>query len=156
MILFSAVFAFVSCNKDDDNNNVATPPPAAGDYFLTAKVNGSNYANSAYFAPTSTTNSNVLQIQSSNDGGGSIQIQIQNFDDVGTYNVGGNLSNGYVNYMTTFPFKSYTSVRGTGSVEVTEVSETFIKGTFTAVAPENEESPSSEVVITEGSFKVKR
>lgn len=153
--LLTAVFAFASCNKDDDNDAAPVIPPAAGDYFMNAKVNGSDYSNSAYFAPSATINAGVLQVQSSNDGGNSIQLQVQNYVGVGAYNTGGNLTNGYVNYMTIMPFKTYTSVRGTGSVEITEVTETYIKGTFTAVAPENQESPSSEVAITEGTFKAK-
>lgn len=156
MVLFTAVFAFVSCNKDDDSDPAPVTPMPSGEYYVKAKVNGSDYSNSAYFDPSSTTNSNVLNIQSSNDGGASIQIQIQNFHGADTYNVGGDLTRGYVNYMTVFPFKSYTSVRGTGTVVIEEATDAYVKGTFTAVAPENEESPSSEVTITEGTFKVKR
>lgn len=155
-ILFAAVFAFASCNKDDDDAVVPVVPTPTGDYFLKAKVNGADYANSAYFAPSCTINANTLQIQSSNDAGNSIQIQVQDFANEGTYNVGGDITRGYVNYMKIMPFKTYTSIRGTGSVEITEVTETYIKGNFTAVAPENEESPSAEVTITEGTFKVKR
>lgn len=155
MILFAAVVTLVSCNKDDDNN--AWVPSGSGDYYMKGKVDGNDYNNSAYFAPTSTLNSGTLMIQSSTDGGNSMQIQIPNFDGEGTYNSGGNvLANGYINYMTLTPFKTYTSVRGSGTVEVTEVTETYIKGTFSAVAPENEEGATTSVTITEGDFKVKR
>lgn len=155
MILFATVFAFVSCNKDDDNN--AWVPASSGDYYMKSKVDGSDYNNSAFFAPTATLNAGVLMIQSSTDGGNSIQIQIPNFDGEDIYISGdNNLANGYINYMTLSPLRTYTSVRGSGTVEVTEVTETYIKGTFSAVAPENQETPTASVTITEGEFKVKR
>ena len=155
MILFAAVFAFTSCSKDDDNNTYY--PPVSGDYYMNGKVDGNNYNNSAYFAPTATLNSGTLMIQSSTDGGNSIQIQITNFDGEGTYISGNNnLANGYINYMTLTPFKTYTSVRGNGTVEITEMTETYIKGTFSAVAPENAENATASVTLTEGNFKVKR
>lgn len=154
MILFAAVFAFVSCNKDDDNPIAAIT--GGSDYYVNAKVDGNNYSNSSFFAPMATVAANTLIIQSSTDGGSSIQIQIQNFNGAGTYNVGGDITRGYVNYMTISPVMTYTSVRGTGSVIVEESTDGFVKGTFSAVAPENEETPSTQVTITEGSFKAKR
>ncbi len=156
MVLLATVFSLTSCSKDDDNN-AWVPTPAAGDYYMKSKVDGNDYNNSAYFAPSATLNAGVLMIQSSTDGGNSMQIQIPNFDGVGVYNSGGNvLANGYINYMTLTPLRTYTSVRGSGRVEVTEVTETYIKGTFSAVAPENQETPTASVTITEGDFKVKR
>lgn len=154
-MLLAAVFAFASCDKDDDNNN--TVMPVAGDFFLKAKVNGADYNNSAYFAPSATINNGVLNIQSSGDTGNSVQIQVQNYDEEGTYTSGNNdLSRGYINYMTLTPFKTYTSVRGTGTVTITEVTDTSISGTFSATAPENSETSTASVTITEGQFKVKR
>lgn len=156
MIMVAAVLAFVSCNKDDDNNTWV-PAGGSGEYYMKSKVDGNDYNNSAFFAPSATLNSGVLMIQSSTDVGNSIQIQIPNFDGVGTYNSGSNnLANGYINYLTLSPLRTYTSVRGSGTVEVTEVTETYIAGTFSAVAPENDETPSATVTITEGEFKVKR
>lgn len=154
-LLFATVFGlvFTSCNKDDDN---PVYPTSAGDYFLNAKINGADYANSAYFAPTTSVNNGVLTIQSSNDGGNSIQIRIENYTGVGTYNVGGDVTAGYVNYTTLTPFKAYTSVRGTGSVEITEVNDAHIKGNFSAFSPENQEQPAEAVTITDGDFKAKR
>ncbi len=155
IVLLATVF-FTSCSKDDDNN-AWVPAAGSGDYYMKGKVDGSQYSNSAFFAPSATLNAGVLTIQSSTDGGNSMQIQIPNFDGAGTYHSGGNvLANGYINYMTLSPLRTYTSVRGSGSVEVTEVTETYIKGTFSAVAPENQETPTASVTITEGDFKVKR
>lgn len=155
MMLLSAVFAFASCDKDDDNNNNSTIP-AAGDYFLKAKVNGQDYSNSAYFAPTAAITNGVLTVQSSTDTGNSVQIRIENYNGVGTYDVGGDVTAGYVNYTTLNPFKAYTSVRGTGNVVITEVTEAHIKGNFAAYSPENQENATQAVTITEGDFKVKR
>lgn len=152
-ILFAAFgLALTSCNSDDDN---PVYPTGAGDYFVTAKINDANYANSAYFAPTAALSNGVLQIQSSNDSGNSIQIRIANYTGAGTYNVGGDVTAGYVNYTTLTPFKAYTSVRGTGTVQITEASATQLEGNFSAFAAINEEGGTEALTISEGNFKVK-
>ncbi|HEY0047050.1 MAG TPA: hypothetical protein VGB44_10105 [Flavobacterium sp.] len=144
-----------SCSDDDDNGGGGGTPDG---YFLTAKVDGNNYSNSEFFEPSVIMQGNMLMIQSSNNSGDAFQIQIPNYNGVGTYNSGNNdLTQGYINYsdMLTIPnMVSYTSVRGTGQVIITEVSDTEIEGTFTATAIENVENSTNDVAITDGKFRV--
>jgi len=158
MMLLTAVFAFVSCSKDDDNNTPVIPP--AGNYFVKAKVDTGDYANSPYVTPAATFNAGTMMIQSSGATGNAMQIQIPNYNGVGVYNSGNNnLSNGYINFSkmgSGFTYKTYTSVRGSGTVEITAVTATEIEGTFSAYAPENQDGWTTAVEISEGTFKLKK
>jgi len=143
----------LSCSSDSDGGGSDTG------FYLKAKIDGANYANSSSFEPMATIAGGTLNIQSSNDGGDAIQIQVPNYTGVGTYNSGNNdLTQGYVNYLDTNlsagTFVSYTSVRGTGQVIVTEVTDTAIKGTFTATVIENEDGSTNDKAITNGTFRV--
>ena len=144
-----------SCSSDDGGGG-----SNSGGFSLTAKVNGANYSNSNYFDPMAVITNNILVIQSSDNGGNSIQIQVMNYNGVGSYTSGNNnLMAGYINYLkagaTVGQFKTFTSVRGDGLVEITEVTDTYVKGTFSATAPENVSNSTESVEITEGRFKAK-
>lgn len=144
---------FNSCRKDDDDGD----DKSTSGLHLKAKVNGSEYK--SYVDPTGVAAGGMLVIQSSDSSGNSIQIQIANYSGKGTYNSGGNdLTKGYINYMKMISIgnvKTYTSVRGTGKVEITEASATEVKGTFTATAYENVSGSTDKVDITEGTFTAK-
>lgn len=159
ILLLTAVFVAASCSSDDDNNNNAPVLPA-GNYFVKAKVDGEDYANSPYVTPAATLNAGTLTIQSSGATGNSMQIQIPNYHGEDTYLSGSNnLAYGYINFSKMSPgftFQTYTSVRGAGEVVITAVTETEIEGTFHAIAPENDEDSSAEVQITEGTFKLRK
>ncbi|MEN0081436.1 hypothetical protein [Flavobacterium lindanitolerans] len=144
-----------SCSSDDSGGG-----SNSGGFSLTAKVNGANYSNSNYFDPMAVITNNILVIQSSDNGGNSIQIQVMNYNGTGSYTSGNNnLMAGYINYLkagaTVGQFKTFTSVRGDGLVEITEVTDTYVKGTFSATAPENVSNSTESVEITEGTFKAK-
>ena len=156
-IVATLVLAFTACSDDDDNGGSSTP---AG-YYLTAKVDGQNYSNSNLFDPTAVVAGGMLMIQSSTNSGDAIQIQIPNYTGPGTYNSGNNdLTAGFVNFMdmgaTVGQFTSYTSVRGTGQVIVTEDTAEKVEGTFTATAFENVEGSTNDVAITQGSFRAEK
>lgn len=157
LFLATVFFTFSACSSDDSS---PVDPGSSSEFYVNAKVDGTNYSNSNYFAPTAMVTSGVLMIQSSTDAGNSIQIQIMNYNGKGTYTSGNNdLTKGYVNFLkkgSGMSFQTFTSVRGTGTVEITEVTDAYIKGTFTATAKENVESSTASVTITEGSFKAKR
>lgn len=151
---FIAAALFLTACSDDDNGGGGTP---AG-FHLKAKVGGANYSNSDLFEPMAVLTNNVLMIQSSDNNGDAIQIQITNFDGVGTYESGNNnLLNGYINYMdmgaTIGQFTSYTSVRGDGIVEITEITDTEVKGTFSATVFENVDGSTNSIEITDGTFR---
>jgi len=157
LFLATVLFAFSACSSDDNSGNVAQP---SAEFYVNAHVDGTGYSNSSYFDPTGMVVSGVLMVQSSTDSGNSIQIQIPAFNGVGTYTSGNNnLTNGYINYLkkgSGLSFQTFTSVRGNGAVKVTEVTDTYVAGTFSAVAKENTESSTASVTIAEGSFKVKK
>lgn len=159
ILLLASVFVAASCSSDDDNNN-NVPVVPTGNYFVKAKVDGADYANSPYVTPAATLNGGTLNIQSSTSSGNSIQIQIPNYTGEGTYLSGSNNpAYGYVNFTRLgpgFAFHAFTSVRGAGEVVVTSVTATEIEGTFHAIAPENDEDSTDEVQITEGTFKLKK
>ncbi len=153
VFLFVSALMLTSCSSDDSSGG-GTP---AG-LHLKAKIDGQNYSNSEHFDPMAIINSGILMIQSSDNSGNSIQIQVTNYNGEGTYNSGSNnLLNGYINYMkagaTIGQYTTYTSVRGTGQVIITKVTDTEITGTFTATAKENVDGSTASVVITEGSFR---
>ena len=151
--LISLSVIFNSCRKDDDEGD----DKSTSGLHLNAKVNGGEYK--SYVEPTGVATGGMLVIQSSDSNGNSIQIQIANYNGKGTYNSGGNdLTKGYINYMKMVSIgnmKTYTSVRGTGKVEVTEASTTEVKGVFTATAYENISGSTDKVDITEGTFTAK-
>jgi hypothetical protein len=159
ILLLLAVFVAASCSSDDDNNNTAPVLPA-GNYYVKAKVDDAQYANSPYVTPAATLSGGTLNIQSSTSTGNSIQIQIPNYHGEDTYLSGSNnLAYGYINFMRMgpgFAFHTFTSVRGAGEVVITSVTATEIEGTFHAIAPENDEDSTDEVQITEGTFKLKK
>lgn len=143
-----------SCSSDDSNGS------SSGGFSLKAKINGANYSNSNHFDPMAVITNNILVIQSSDNAGNSIQIQVMNYGGVGSYTSGNNnLMAGYINYLkagaTVGQFRTFTSVRGDGLVEITEVTDTHVKGTFSATAPENISNPTESVEITEGTFTAK-
>lgn len=153
MCLLATAFLF-SCSSDDSDGG------SSGGFSLKAKVNGANYSNSNLFDPMAVITNGMLMIQSSDNNGNSIQIQVTNYEGVGSYASGNNnLMAGYINYLkagaTVGQFRTFTSVRGDGLVEITEVTDTYVKGTFSATAPENIQNPTESVEITEGTFKAK-
>ena len=158
MLLVATVLLSVSCSKDDDA--AAPVVPAAGNYFVKAKIDDADYANSPYVSPAGTMSGGTLNIQSSTSTGSSIQIQIPNYHGEGQYLSGAdNPVHGYIIYMKLgpgFTTHSYTSVRGGGEVNITSVTDTEIEGNFHAIAPENKEDWTEQVEITQGTFKIKK
>lgn len=149
--LLALAIAFSSCSSDDGGNG-----GGGSGFYLTAKVDGGNYK--SYVKPMAVMAGGMLMIQSSTSAGDAIQIQVANYNGVGTYTSGNNnLTNGYINYLDmgsqVGQFVTYTSVRGTGTVEITEVTDTAVMGTFTATAVENQDGATNDVSITNGKFR---
>lgn len=145
-------FALLSCNNDDDDSG-----SSSSGHFLKASVDGANY--NSYVEPTAVITNGILNLQSSDSNGNSIQIQIANYTGTGTYASGNNdITKGYINYLNMVSMgnvKSYTSVWGTGSVEIKEITSSSVKGTFTATAYENVSGSTNKVEITSGDFAAK-
>ncbi len=143
-----------ACSNDDDGGGGGS---TAG-YHVTAKVDGESYSNSSLFAPSAIITNGVLNIQSSDNSGNAIQIQVPNYSGPGTYNSGNNnIMNGYINYLkagaSIGQFQNFTSVRGDGVVVITSETDTEIEGTFSGTAFENVDNSTQSVEITDGSFR---
>src|SRR5690606_11581471 len=112
-----AALFLTACSDDNGGGGGGTP---AG-FHLKAKVDGDNYSNSSMFEPMAMIQGGTLIIQSSDNSGNSIQINVAGYDGVGTYENGNNdVMNGYINYLemgaTIGQYTTYTSVRGDGVV----------------------------------------
>jgi len=87
-----------SCSSDDDGGDGGTGG-GSGAEFLTAKVDGSDWAASTDFetligAETATSNgTTVMTIQGSINSGDYIQIVISNYNGTGTYTTGDDIQN---------------------------------------------------------------
>ena len=135
----------IACGGNDDDN------PTSGDAFLTAKVDGENFA-SLDVAVAATITSNILVVQGSNANGDYISLTIANYNGVGTYKTGNSISSmNNAMYGSVNPIVSWTSTFniGDGTIEIKEETATHVKGTFSFVA-ENDNSGSK--TITEGKF----
>lgn len=152
--------SFASCSSDSAGGSTGG---AAGEGTITAKVDGKSFK-SLSAATIGQVSDQVLQVIGSNAKGENISIQILSFNGIGTYDV---KSDG-----DTFAVCSYTAIDlndpqntnniyssgydgavSVGSVDVTSVTDTNIKGTFSFTA-KNQAGASKS--ITAGSFNVKK
>lgn len=151
ILLFTALM-MISCSSDDNN-----PTGANGEEFLTAKVDGADFSSFAdAIAATigSGGTGDVLAVQGSNTSGDFIRLNIVNYNGVGTYTTGDNISNtSSVSYGTVQPIANWISTFdvGSGTVEITEDTDTYVKGTFSFTGLNS--SDSTTKTITEGEFK---
>ncbi len=163
--LVTTSFLVSSCSSDDDGGGGGSA--AAG--TITAKVGGSSVTtvNIATFANQV---GPIMQIQG-NTGGTSSKafvLNIMTYDGVGTYDIGGGefgLGQANVSYVETIvdlanptapdiktwsaPFEGGEKV---GEIKVSEVTETYIKGTFQFTAKNTDDGSTKQ--ITEGSFNI--
>lgn len=149
-VLLFVAFLSVSCSENDENN------PTSGDEFFTAKVDGVDFSSfeDAIGASIGTGGSgDVLAVQGSNSVGDYIRLNISGYTGVGTYTTGDNLSNvSSASYGTISPVAAWTSTFdiGSGSIEITEDTDTLVKGTFTFTGLNA--SDNSTKSITQGEF----
>ena len=146
-----ASLALVSCGGDDDNGTTGSGE------FVKAKVDGSNWSSSSSIDVVSASNpmANVLTVQGSNNSGEVIQLSLMNYNGEGTYDVSSQI-NGYAQYGTVNPIAFYNSAMGGaagGEVTITEVTETYVKGTFEFTGKRTEEGNNETVEVTNGEFK---
>lgn len=149
LILVLGVF-FAACNSDDSN------PSGSGNNVngtMTAKVNGADWtativSKAAKAGPT-------IVITADEVAGGrqkKIQINLMGVSAAGTYSLGGMNSGAYIDVPagTTDPnvLMQATEMATSGSITISELSTTKIKGTFSMTTDEG-------TSITNGSFDMK-
>lgn len=138
--IFMALLA-TACDKDDDSSGGGDDPAASGDEFVTAKLDGANFAAAQDPAVIvgAVIDSGVLNVQGGTNSGDTIRITIVGYDGPGTYTLGDNASNpnlmGYftVSLVAGWLNNGVTSLVdgvGTGTVEVTSDADGVVEGTF--------------------------
>ena len=130
-----------ACDKDDDSTGGGDDPAASGDEFVTAKVDGADFAAAQDPAVIvgAVIDSGVLNVQGGTNSGDTIRITIVGYDGPGTYVSGDNASNpNLMGYFTISPVAGWlnngvTSLVdgiGSGTVEVTSDADGVVEGTF--------------------------
>lgn len=151
-IIFLAIISFsilslTSCKKDDDTE-VDTPAASSG--TLSLKVDGASW--SASLAVQAINSGGVLSVTGSDSNAQQCGITLVNITETGTYNIGGLGSMHQLRWtegLSSNQTYSVNGVVGSGTVTISELSATAVKGTFSFTGMNIEQSTKS---ITEGSF----
>ncbi len=162
LLISTAIFTF-SCKSDDDGGSGGSA--AAG--TITAKVNGTTITTMEMVTFAHNV-SGSLSIQGNTGGTSSkaFSMLILNFDGVGTYPIGGgaNIANSasYSEIVVdinnpmnsqTYNWQAPYDANQAGEVKITEVTDAYVKGTFTFQC-KNVNGDGSIKNVTEGSFNV--
>lgn len=147
---------FGSCSSDSDGGSVN-----AGEGTITAKVDGTTVT-SLDLATFAYQTSVGLQITGTNSAAKNLAIQILGFEGVGKYDMGGDNTRAVGTYtevdlndpqnLNNIWMAPYSENALDGVVDVTEVTDTHVKGTFSFKA-QNEAGTVKNV--TNGSFNIK-
>ena len=149
--LLFALMAFVavtvvSCKKDKTTN-------PASDGSITLKVDGTSWDASLSVQAVNT--SGVINVTGSDSNAKQASIILLNVTSTGTYSVGGLGNNNQLRWTEgTGQNDTYTanSIIGTGTITVSELSATNIKGTFSFTGVNPAQASKS---ITDGVFEAK-
>lgn len=160
-LIISAAFSFTSCKSDDDNGGGGS----AANGTVTAKVNGSTFTSMEMASQATRVSQNgvsVLTILGSDASGKAINLIINNLSGTGTYNIGGEnlvfVTASYVETNMNNPMNSqtwmspYEGAGITGEINISELSDSNVKGTFHFSAKNSNDGSMKE--ITEGSFNL--
>ena len=159
IIIALSIVSFTSCSSDDSDSG-----DNGGEEFLTATVDGSNFAaaqSPAVIVGAQSANG-VLAVQGGNNDGTTISMAINNYTGVGTYTTGDAVSNtNLIQYLTlngttpsTWASSLASAALGTlmnGTIEITSDDGTTVEGTFTFEGYNANDMTTK--VITNGEFK---
>lgn len=164
MLFAVSVFTF-SCKSDDDGGGGGN----AGAGTISAKVDGTTVT--TIDLTTTASNANGTLIILGNDGNQNpnkaFNLTIVGFDGTGTYPIGGTGNvfnvgtytetivdvNNPTNPDVTIYTAPYTGGANVGEIKISEITDTYVKGTFSFKA--KNQSGSDFKNITDGSFNVK-
>lgn len=157
LIAVFTVFAFTSCNNDDDDDGGSS----SGDEFLTAKIDGADFAASTSPATIigATITNGLLAVQGGDNSGNTISFQIFGYNGLGVYATADALiGTNSIRYITISPVATWdssgvTSITGItpGRIEVTFDDGVTVEGTFSFEGYNAADTTTK--VITEGEFK---
>jgi hypothetical protein len=147
MVLIAGVISFVSCKKDDDDSG--TPAGSNGSISLT--VDGSTW--SATLAVQAVNSNGVVNVTGSDSNAKQAGITLYGVSAPGTYQVGppnvGNMLRWTEGLAQTQTYQA-SGVIGTGTITVTELSDSKIKGTFSFTGYNTDQNTKQ---ITDGQFE---
>lgn len=145
VVLISSI-AFTSCKKDEN-----TGDPSIGDGSMTLKYAGTSW--DASLAVQAVNTNGVINVTGSDSQGKQAAITLFGVDSPGTYEItsGSQHSGRWTEGVD--PSETYVAngIIGTGTITITELSETKIKGSFSFEGFNTTQTSKS---ITEGSFDV--
>lgn len=159
-VMIGSLITLTSCSSDDDNGG--DNGGGNGNEFLTAKIDGADFAASqspAVIVGAQSTNG-ILAVQGGDNNGNTINFAIQNYNGVGTYTTGDNLTNAnLIQYLQISPVAGWasnlaTAALGTlnpGTIEITSDDGTTVEGTFSFDGYNADDMTTK--VVTQGSFK---
>ncbi|MEZ5084064.1 MAG: DUF6252 family protein [Bacteroidales bacterium] len=133
--------------ENNEQNNNQTPTNGA----MTCKVNGTSWT--ASLAVVATDENGLLTVTGSDSNAHQCQVSVFNHTGTGTYSLGGSITNPNLGRWTEGLSQNdtYSTMVGLGSgtLEITELTATNVKGTFSFTA---KNGAGTEVSVTEGSF----
>lgn len=151
VIILLIAFMLNSCSSNDDSVSEL----ALQDSFLTAKIDGVDFSSETTTLLQDVDNSGsygVLGVRLSD--GNSISIILENIVSTGTFTTEG----GNVEFSLAYEdvYFAATEDHGTGTITITENSDTYIKGTFSFISIKLIGDDGTTKEITEGVFAAKK
>jgi hypothetical protein len=147
MMLIAGVTLFSSCNKNDDDSGT----PAGSNGSISLKVDGSTW--NASLAVQAVNSNGVINVTGSDSNAKQAGVTLYGVTAPGTYQVGppnaGNMLRWTEGLGQTDTYQA-NGVIGTGTVTVTELSDSKIKGTFSFTGYNTAQTSKQ---ITEGKFE---
>lgn len=157
------VLLATACDKDDDSTDGDEDTTgASGSEFVTAKVDGANFAAAQDPAVIvgAVLESGTLNVQGGTNDGDTIRITVIGYDGPGTYTSGDNATNpNLMGYFTVSTVEGWLNNGvtalvdgiGAGTVEVTSDADGVVEGTFSFKGYNGDDETTK--TITEGKFK---
>lgn len=155
-LILLALLVVVGCSKDDEGGSGGSTTAGT----VEAKVDGSSFTSNSSFTAAQKVDaggSTTVTIQGSDNSGKGIVFVINDFDGVGTYNIGGGANISVVASYIEVSASSQSAWQApydesiAGELKISEDGES-VKGTFHFTAENIQDQSMKE--ITEGSFNV--
>lgn len=147
MLTAIAVLGFTSCNKSDDEDVIPENPLSNG--TITLKVDGADW--NASLAVQAVNTNGVINVTGSDSDAKQASIILYGVTEPGTYNVQAGLQHQLRWTEGLDASQTYVAngILGSGSITITELSSSKIKGSFQFTGANSSQATKS---ITEGSF----
>lgn len=145
ILITATLIAFTGCKKDEDDNGGSNP--ASGS--MTLKANGTDW--SATLAVVASNSGGLVTVTGSDSNAHQAQVVVMG-SSTGTYNIvagGSNMGRWTVGTGMNDTYMA-NGILGSGSITITELTATGVKGTFTF---QGVNSATNTVNITEGKFE---